>query len=92
MSPSWPAVPSCRCAPLGQPGRRKSFWEKGFRYMADKKMDPRKMADIARTILNGLELEGHIELRLLQAVQLLVTAVQELSDSQRRLGTNRDPR
>jgi hypothetical protein len=60
--------------------------------MADKKMDPRKMADIARTILNGLELEGHIELRLLQAVQLLVTAVQELSDSQRRLGTNRDPR
>ena len=44
-------------------------------------MDARQIADMARTILNELEIEGRIEPRLLQAVQLLVLAVQDLADS-----------
>ena len=47
--------------------------------MADQ-MGPRKIADTARTILNDLEFEKAIDSRLLEAVQLLITAVQELAD------------
>lgn len=53
--------------------------------------DPRKIANAARVLLNEMELEGSIDPRLLQAVQFLIVAVEELAESQKRFCTSSPP-